>query len=139
VFQGEWLATGDTYVQNSDGRYTCPGRSTDMIKAGGIWVAPAEVEACLLEHPAVAEAAVVAATDVDGLERTVACVMPTPGARVDGAELIEFCRAGLAHFKAPRAIAVVDQLPRTATGKLQRFKVRQDIAGRTPPVGPGAG
>jgi benzoate-CoA ligase len=103
-----------------------------MIKSGGIWVSPGEVEARLLEHPDVAEAAVVGGTDADGLERPIACVVPTPAATVTEAELIEFCRAGLAHFKAPRTVIVVDGLPRTATGKLQRFKVRSDLAARGP-------
>jgi benzoate-CoA ligase family protein len=132
VFQGEWLATGDTYVQDDNGRYVCLGRSSDMIKSGGIWVSPGEVEARLLEHPEVNEAAVVGGTDADGLERPVACVVLSPGAQVSEADLIEFCRAGLARFKAPRAIVVVDELPRTATGKLQRFKVRRDVAARGP-------
>ena len=132
VFQGEWLATGDTYVQDADGRYLCLGRSSDMIKSGGIWVSPGEVEARLLEHPDVAEAAVVGGVDADGLERPVACVVLTPGAAATAADLIDFCRAGIAHFKAPRAVLVVDGLPRTATGKLQRFKVRSDVAARGP-------
>jgi benzoate-CoA ligase family protein len=132
VFQGEWLATGETYVQDADGRYLCLGRSSDMIKSAGIWVSPGEVEARLLEHPDVAEAAVVGGVDADGLERPVACVVLTPGAAATEADLIEFCRAGIAHFKAPRAVLVVDGLPRTATGKLQRFKVRSDVAARGP-------
>ncbi len=132
VFQGEWLATGDTYVQGHDGRYTCLGRSGDILKSGGIWVSPGEVEARLLEHPDVVESAVVAATDAHGLERPVAFVVLRDGATLvnagaAGAQdvLVAFCRDGLAHFKAPRAVVVVDNLPRTATGKLQRFKVRE--------------
>jgi benzoate-CoA ligase family protein len=128
VFLGEWLATGDTYVEGPDGRFTCLGRTTDMIKAAGMWVTPSEVEARLLEHPAVNEAAVVGVTDADGLEKPIACVVPVPGATVSGEELIEFCRSGLAHFKQPRAVVVVDTLPRTATGKLQRFRVREMAA-----------
>ena len=72
VFQGEWLRTGDTYVQGEDGYYTCLGRTGDMLKASGIWVSPAEVEERLLAHDAVAQAIVVAASDVDGLEKPVA-------------------------------------------------------------------
>jgi len=125
VFQGEWLATGDTYVQRPDGRYACLGRTSEMIKAGGIWVSPAEVEARLLEHPAVQEAGVVAARDADGLEIPVACVVLAPGAVVGEDELIEFCRAGLAGFKRPRSVFAVAALPRTATGKLQRYRVRE--------------
>jgi benzoate-CoA ligase family protein len=136
VFQGEWLATGDTYVQDDDGRYRCLGRSSDMLKSGGIWVSPAEVEARLLEHPAVVEAAVVGARDGDGLERPIACVVLSGGsggsAGVTAEDLVAFCRDGLAHFKAPRAVVVVDTLPRTATGKLQRFKVRDLVAENNP-------
>jgi len=75
---------------------------------------------------------VVGGVDADGLERPVACVVLTPGAAATAADLIDFCRAGIAHFKAPRAVLVVDGLPRTATGKLQRFKVRSDVAARGP-------
>jgi len=131
VFQGEWLATGDTYVEGPDGRFTCLGRTTDMIKSAGMWVTPSEVEARLLEHPAVHEAAVVGLPDADGLDKPVACVVLVPEAQVSDAELIEFCRAGLAHFKQPRAVLVVDALPRTATGKLQRYRVR-DLAAASP-------
>jgi acyl-coenzyme A synthetase/AMP-(fatty) acid ligase len=130
VFQGEWLATGDTYLQDAEGRYRCLGRSGDMIKAGGIWVSPSEVEGRLLQHPDVAEAAVVAGRDGEGLERPVAVVVLVPGAAVSAEELITFCRAELAHFKVPRALAVVDELPRTATGKLQRFRVREQLTAR---------
>lgn len=125
VFQGEWLRTGDTYVRSADGYYTCLGRTDDMIKVGGIWVSPTEVEARLLEHPAVAQAAVVGLPDEDGLDKPVACVVPVEGARVDADELISFCRAGLAAFKRPRRVLLVDSLPTTATGKLRRFAVRR--------------
>ena len=140
VFQGEWLATGDTYVEGPDGRFTCLGRTTDMIKSAGMWVTPSEVEARLLEHPAVHEAAVVGVPDADGLDKPVACVVLVPEATVSGAELIEFCRAGLAHFKQPRAVLVVDALPRTATGKLQRYRVREMAAASPlPSAGAAAG
>jgi len=125
VFQGEWLHTGDTYVVDADGYYTCLGRTNDMLKVGGIWVSPAEVEARLLEHPAVALAAVVGLPDADGLDKPVACVVPAEGAEVDAADLIAFCRAGLASFKRPREVLVVDELPTTPTGKLRRFAVRE--------------
>ncbi|NUO97411.1 MAG: benzoate-CoA ligase family protein [Nonomuraea sp.] len=128
VFQGEWLRTGDTYARGEDGYYTCLGRSNDMIKAGGIWVSPMEVEARLAEHDSVAECAVVAHIDADGLERPVACVVPAPGREADPAELIEFCRDGLAAFKRPREILVLDELPKTVTGKVQRVVVRQIAA-----------
>ncbi|MGC4956858.1 benzoate-CoA ligase family protein [Actinomadura citrea] len=125
VFQGEWLRTGDTYVVDEDGYYTCLGRTGDMLKAGGIWVSPAEVEGRLLEHPAVAMAAVVGLPDADGLDKPVACVVLKEGATAEPAELIGFCRAGLASFKRPREVLVVDRLPTTPTGKLRRFAVRE--------------
>lgn len=125
VFHGEWLRTGDTYVRNADGTFTCLGRSDDMLKAGGIWVSPAEVEARLLEHPDVAEAVVVAAPDADGLDKPVACVVPTAGRAVDAAALVDFCRAGLAAFKRPRAVVEVVELPKTATGKIRRNVLRE--------------
>jgi benzoate-CoA ligase family protein len=134
VFQGEWLATGDTYVQGEDGRYTCLGRSSDMIKSGGVWVSPVEVESHLLRHPDVLECAVVAAADADGLERPVAFVVLRAGAVVDQKELTGFDRDRLAGFKVPRAVVVVDELPRTANGKLQRFRVRE-LAKTVDPLG----
>ena len=126
VFVGEWLNTGDTYLLNEDGYYTCMGRSNDLIKAGGIWVTPSEVESRLLEHPLVTEAAVVGLLDGDGLDKPVACVV-TQGP-VTQEELIHWCRQELAHFKCPRAVLFADELPRTATGKVQRFKVRELVA-----------
>ncbi|MGP4095494.1 benzoate-CoA ligase family protein [Nonomuraea sp. KM90] len=128
VFQGEWLRTGDTYVREADGFYRCLGRSNDMIKAGGIWVSPMEVEARLLQHESVGECAVVAYLDGEGLEKPVACVVPAPGRTVDAGELIGFCRDGLASFKRPREVLVLDELPKTATGKIQRVVVRQIAA-----------
>ena len=83
VFQGEWLRTGDTYVRSEDGFYTCLGRTNDMIKAGGIWVSPAEVESVLIEHPDVLEAAVVGARDSAGLEMTVAFLVARSGRAID--------------------------------------------------------
>jgi acyl-coenzyme A synthetase/AMP-(fatty) acid ligase len=129
VFQGEWLRTGDTYMRNEDGTYSCLGRSNDMLKAGGIWVSPAEVEERLLEHPSVAEVAVVAAPDADGLDKPVACVVPVAGAAVDADELIAWCREGLAAFKRPRAVVVVEELPKTATGKIRRNVLREHVYG----------
>jgi benzoate-CoA ligase family protein len=123
VFVGEWLSTGDTYVRSTDGFYTCLGRSNDLLKAGGIWVSPAEVEARLLEHPAVTQAAVVGLRDENGLDKPVAAVV-TRG-QVGEEELIRWCRDGLASFKRPRRVLFVDELPKTATGKLQRYRVRE--------------
>ena len=128
VFQGEWLNTGDTYVRSEDGYYTCLGRSNDLIKAGGIWVSPAEVEARLVQHTSVLEAAVIGVPDADGLDKPVAVVVASATAPVGADELVQWCRDGLAHFKAPRQIVFVAELPKTATGKMQRYKVRQLFA-----------
>jgi acyl-coenzyme A synthetase/AMP-(fatty) acid ligase len=128
VFQGDWLRTGDTYVRNEDGTYTCLGRSNDMLKAGGIWVSPAEVEERLLQHPDVAEVAVVAGRDTDGLDKPIACVVPVPGRTVDAAGLVQWCRDGLAAYKRPRAVVRVGELPKTATGKIRRNVLRELVA-----------
>jgi benzoate-CoA ligase family protein len=137
VFQGEWLRTGDTYVQDADGYFSCLGRTGDMLKASGIWVSPAEVETRLLAHPGVGQAVVVAAPDVDGLEKPVAYVVPRPGAVTTEAELIAFCRAGLPSFKRPRKVVFVDAYPTTATGKVRRVDLRAMAA--TVLLGPAAG
>ncbi|MFB4284139.1 benzoate-CoA ligase family protein [Nonomuraea sp. MTCD27] len=134
VFAGGWLNTGDTYVRSPDGYYTCLGRSNDLLKAGGIWVSPVEVESRLLEHPQVEEAAVVGLADEHGLDKPVACVVVR--SPVTAGELVQWCRDGLAAFKRPRQVIFLDRLPKTATGKIQRFKVRQivaDLAGGEPP------
>jgi benzoate-CoA ligase family protein len=128
VFQGEWLRTGDTYVRNEDGTYTCLGRSNDMLKAGGIWVSPSEVEERLLAHPDVAEAAVVARRDGDGLDKPVACVVPVSGHAVDADALVTWCREGLAAYKRPRAVVSMAELPKTATGKIRRNVLRDLVA-----------
>jgi benzoate-CoA ligase family protein len=130
VFQGTWLRTGDTYVKDADGYYTCLGRTGDMLKAGGIWVSPAEVEARLLAHPAVSQAAVVATVDTDGLEKPVAFVVPEGAveAETEG-ELIAYCRRELPSFKRPRRVLFVDALPTTATGKIRRVELRARATG----------
>ena len=111
MFQGEWLRTGDTYVVDADGYYACLGRTGDMLKASGIWVAPAEVESRLLDHADVAQAVVVAAADADGLEKPVAFVQLNPGALADEETLIGFCKIGLPSFKRPRRIVFVTRVP----------------------------
>jgi benzoate-CoA ligase family protein len=128
VFQGEWLRTGDTYVVDADGYYACLGRTGDMLKASGIWVSPAEVEARLLAHDDVAQAVVVAANDTDGLEKPVAFVLLSPGAIGDEDALITFCRAGLPSFKRPRRIVFVTEYPTTSTGKIRRVELRAQAA-----------
>jgi len=125
TFRGPWTYTGDKYTQDSDGYYVYCGRSDDMIKAGGQWVAPAEVEAALIAHPAVLEAAVVAQKDENQLDKPKAYVVLKPGAKAAPEELQRFCKDRLAPFKYPRWIEFLETLPKTATGKIQRFKLRQ--------------
>jgi benzoate-CoA ligase family protein len=124
VFQGEWLRTGDTYVHDADGYYTCLGRTGDMLKASGIWVSPAEVESALLAHPDVAQVAVVGARDRDDLEKPVAFVILQPSAVVTEAELIDLCRTRLPSVKRPRKVIFTDAFPATATGKVRRVDLR---------------
>jgi benzoate-CoA ligase family protein len=124
VFQGEWLRTGDSYVRSIDGYFTCLGRASDLLKAGGIWVSPYEVETRLLEHPHVSEAVVVGVTDRDGLDKPVAFVVAEPGTMPTADDLVAWCREGLASFKRPRAVVLVEEIPKTATGKVQRFRLR---------------
>lgn len=128
VFVGEWVRTGDTYVRDADGYYACLGRTGDMLKAGGIWVSPAEVEARLLAHEAVGQAVVVAGYDLDGLEKPVAFVVLASGASATEEDLITFCRDGLASFKRPRRVAFVDTYPTTATGKIRRVELRDSAS-----------
>ena len=127
AFQGEWLATGDVYTCSEDGYWTFLGRNSDMIKAGGIWVSPAEVEAVLIEHPDVLESAVVGSRDASGLEQTVAFLVPRQGATIDPESIEAHCRARMAAFKRPRIVHVVAELPKTATGKIQRFALRDRL------------
>ncbi len=130
TFQGGWTKSGDKYVRNSDGSYTYSGRSDDMLKVGGIYVSPFEVEATLVQHPAVLEAAVIGKEDAEGLTKTKAFVVLKSGATVDEDELKVFVKERLAPYKYPRFIEFVDELPKTATGKIQRFKLRELEAGR---------
>jgi 4-hydroxybenzoate-CoA ligase len=130
TFQGEWTRTGDIYVRDVDGRYTYCGRADDMFKVSGIWVSPFEVEAALADHPAVQAAAVVPAQDVDGLLKPKAFVVLREGAATEGLEatLKEHVKKSVGMWKYPRWIVFVDALPMTATGKIQRFKLRDPQA-----------
>lgn len=124
TFQGGWTKSGDKYVRNADGTYTYSGRSDDMLKVSGIYVSPFEVEATLVQHPAVLEAAVIGVPDAEGLTKTKAFVVLKPGAHATDAELKAFVKDKLAPYKYPRQIEFVTDLPKTATGKIQRFKLR---------------
>jgi benzoate-CoA ligase family protein len=123
-FRGDRMRTGDMYARSDDGYYTYLGRSDDMLRVAGEWVSPAEVEAVLTSHPAVLEAAVVGQRDEHDVQRPVAFVVPTPDAIVDVAELEALCKSQLAGYKRPKRYEVVRELPKTATGKIQRFKLR---------------
>jgi benzoate-CoA ligase len=125
TFQGAWTKSGDKYVKNSDGTYTYSGRSDDMLKVSGVYVSPFEVEATLVQHPAVLEAAVIGKEDADGLTKTKAYVVLKAGQTVDEATLKAFVKDRLAPYKYPRFIEFVAELPKTATGKIQRFKLRE--------------
>jgi len=125
TFQGGWTKSGDKYVRDADGYYTYSGRSDDMLKVSGIWVSPFEVEATLMQHPAVLECAVIGSEDDAGLTKTKAFVVVKPGATTNEADLKAFVKEKLAPYKYPRSIEFVDELPKTATGKIQRFRLRE--------------
>ena len=127
-FRGEWMLTGDTYYQDEDGFLFCCGRSDDMLKVGGIWCSPVEIEAKLVEHPKVLEAAVVGRTDDEDLIKPEAFLIlndPNDASDALADELLEHCKSGLARYKYPRWFNFVDELPKTATGKIQRFMLRK--------------
>ena len=126
TFEGAWTRTGDKYERREDGRLIYCGRTDDMFKVSGNWVSPFEVEQALVAHPSVLEAAVVAARDEDGLEKPKAFVVLMPDTATDGldATLKEHVKSKIGMWKHPRWIEVVSDLPKTATGKIQRFKLR---------------
>jgi len=125
ALHGRFMATGDVYIRRADGAYVAQGRTDDMLKVGGIWVSPAEVEACIVELPGVLEAAVVGAPDADGLIKPKAFVVAA-GARAGLETAVqEHVRARLSPYKYPRWVEVVDELPKTATGKIKRYLLRE--------------
>jgi acyl-coenzyme A synthetase/AMP-(fatty) acid ligase len=127
---GEWLETGDKYRQDDDGYFWFCGRGDDMLKVGGIWVSPFEVEATLVEHPAVLEAAVIGREDEERLVKPAAFIVLKDRAAASPAlvdDLKRFVKEKLAPYKYPRWIEFRDELPKTATGKIQRFKLRKPI------------
>ena len=129
TFQGEWTKTGDKYSIDANGCYVYAGRSDDMLKVSGVYVSPFEVEATLMQHSAVLECAVIGVEDADGLTKTKAFVVRKPGQTVSEEELKAFVKERLAAYKYPRSIAFIDELPKTATGKIQRFRLREREAG----------
>src|SRR6266851_2395690 len=125
--RGDWIVTGDKFICDSDGYYHYCGRADDMLKVAGMWVSPVEVENALLGHPHVAEAAVVGATDAQGLTYSVAHVVLRGGVQGTeklAAEICEHVKARLVSYKVPREVRFCGELPKTATGKIQRFKLR---------------
>ena len=134
TFAGDWTKSGDKYTLDADGYYTYGGRSDDMLKVGGIYVSPFEVEACLMTHPAVLEVAVIGTQDADELVKPKAYVVFKSGQSASVDELKLHVKQHLAPYKYPRWFEFVAELPKTATGKIQRFKLRQQ-APRAAPSG----
>jgi benzoate-CoA ligase len=131
TFEGAWTRTGDKYTQDADGFFVYSGRTDDMLKVGGIYVSPFEVEGALMSHPAVLECAVIGVADENDLIKPKAFVVLKAGERGGppmAEALKEHVKARLAPYKYPRWIAFVADLPKTATGKIQRFKLRQRAA-----------
>jgi benzoate-CoA ligase family protein len=132
TFLGEWLFTGDKYSVDGDGYFWHAGRSDDMMKVGGMWVSPVEVESTLIRHEAVVESAVVSQADRAGLIKPKAYIVLKEGVLASdelAAELIEYCSGEMAEYKRPRWVEFVEELPKTATGKIQRFKLRDGSTG----------
>ncbi len=127
TFQGAWTVTGDKYVMDAEGWCSYAGRGDDMLKVGGIYVSPIEVEAAIASHPDVIEVAVIGALDADSLIKPKAFVVTAPGAVLNENALKLHVKAILAPYKYPRWVSFVDELPKTATGKIQRYKLR-DLA-----------
>ena len=132
TFQGGWTRTGDKYLLDEAGYYVYTGRSDDMLKVSGQYVSPFEVEAALMQHPAVLEAAVIGVLDRDRLTRPKACVVLKDGSRASeqlADELKQFVKSRLAPYKYPRFVEFLPELPKTATGKIQRVRLREREAG----------
>ena len=133
TFAGQWTRTGYKFIRDSEGRYTYCGRADDMFKVSGIWVSPFEVESALISHPAILEAAVIPRADADGLLKPKAFVVlksPPQGGDALARTLQDHCRKQLAPYKYPRWIEFRAELPKTATGKIQRFKLRAEAEGK---------
>jgi benzoate-CoA ligase len=124
---GEWFATGDRYRVDEDGYYVYEGRMDDMLKVGGLWVSPTDMETSLMQHPSVSEAVVIG-VEVDEVSRIKAVVIVAEG-QEPGDELADalrgWCKERLRRYEYPHVVEFVDELPRTVTGKVQRFKLRE--------------
>jgi 4-hydroxybenzoate-CoA ligase len=135
TIEGHWIRTGDKYTQDQDGFYWYAGRSDDMLKVGGLWVSPVEVESALIANEAVLECGVVGREDHDGLIKPMAFVVlrePASASADLARTLQQFVRERLAEYKRPRWVEFVAELPKTATGKIQRFRLRE-LGNNTPP------
>lgn len=138
TIQGHWLRTGDKYYRDPDGYYWYVGRNDDMLKVKGLWVSPIEVESILIEHPAVQEAAVIGYSDANQLVKPAAYIVLKPSMKKDDSqseaamaeELKQLVASRLAAHKCPQSIEFVNDLPKTATGKIQRYKLRESRASR---------
>jgi 4-hydroxybenzoate-CoA ligase len=129
---GAWLNTGDKFFKDGEGYYFYVGRTNDMLKVGGIWVSPIEVEACIMEHPEVLECGVVGAPDQENLIKPLAYVVlkdPSKKSAELEKEIKEYVKSRLAHYKYPRWITFLDELPKTATGKIKRFELKATVEG----------
>ena len=125
TFQGHWTRTGDKYTRDESGRFVYSGRTDDMFKVSGIWVSPFEVEQALIEFPGVLEAAVVSKADEKGLIKPAAFVVTEEGVEAPSMDALkDFVKEKIGMWKYPRWVTFVDELPKTATGKIQRFKLR---------------
>ena len=128
TFAGDWFRTGDKYSQDADGYFWYAGRANDLFKVNGLWLSPAEVESALISSPAVREAAVVAREDLDGLTKPAAYIVLNSGFAPSeqlAQELQELVHQKIGGYKRPRWIEFLPEIPKTATGKLQRFKLRE--------------
>ena len=132
TIQGHWIRTGDKYYRDPDGYYWYVGRNDDMMKVKGMWVSPIEIESVLLEHSMVQEAAVIANPDGNQLVKPVEYLVlknSVSDARQITEEIRQHVLSRLAAYKCPQTFEVVDDLPKTATGKIQRYKLRESAAG----------
>lgn len=129
TFRGEWTVTGDLLRRNADGTYAYCGRSDEMMKVSGRWLAPAEVENCLLQHVAVREVAVVPLKNADGLVKPIAFVVAERPSPTLGSELQEFVRTRLEPFKCPREVVFLETLPRTHLNKVDRTALARLVPG----------
>jgi benzoate-CoA ligase len=128
TFQGRWARSGDKYYVDAKGYYVHAGRADDMLKVSGLYVSPVEVESALMSHPDVLEAAVIGSQDGDGLIKPLACVVlknRSDACATLAEQLKQYVKEHLAPHKYPRRVEFLDELPKTATGKIQRFKLRE--------------